>query len=154
LAPFTTDEAWSTRFPDGGFNALRVIPAIQPEWENTAELERWRKIQGLLMAVNSRLEGLRTDKVIGSSLEAYVNFAVDHETHKAFEGIVARDVFRTSAAKLEVDPAVSGGSYALTDSGLAEGHKCDRCWKVLTEVDPAEKLCGRCVTVVANWGAK
>ena len=155
LAPFTTDEAWSTRFPDGGFNALRVIPAIRPEWENTAELERWRKIRGLMEAVNGHLELMRTEKTIGSSLEAYVEFAVDSETLGAFEGVIAQDVFRTSAAKLDLDAAAKGvHSYKWIGSRLADGHKCDRCWKVLTEVDPAEKLCGRCAKVVANWGTK
>ena len=155
LAPFTTDEAWSTRFPDGGFNAVRVIPAIRPEWENQAELERWRKIRGLMEAVNGHLELMRTEKTIGSSLEAYVEFAVDAETLAAFEGVVAQDVFRTSTARLEPDAAASGGhSYKLIKAGLAEGDKCNRCWKVLTEVDPVEKLCGRCAKVVANWGTK
>ncbi len=147
LAPFTTDEAWSTRFPDGGFNALRVIPAIRPEWENTAELERWRKIRGVLESVNGTLEQKRSEKMLGSSLEASVVVGLDAAVLKAFEGIEAADVFRTSLADLTL-------SAAPVAVSLAEGHKCDRCWKVLTEVDPAEKLCGRCAKVVASWGTK
>jgi isoleucyl-tRNA synthetase len=159
LAPFTTDEAWSTRFPDGGFNALRVIPAIRPEWENPAELERWRKIRGLMEAVNGHLELMRTEKTIGSSLEAYIEFEVDAETLGAFDGVIAQDVFRTSLATLRLDstnpdPTNPTGSYKLIGSGRAPGHKCDRCWKVLTEVDPVAKRCVRCATVEANGGTK
>jgi isoleucyl-tRNA synthetase len=126
---------------------LRVIPAIRPEWENTAELERWRKIRGVLESVNGTLEQKRSEKMLGSSLEASVVVGLDAAVLKAFEGIESADVFRTSLADLTL-------SAAPVAVSLAEGHKCDRCWKVLTEVDPVEKLCGRCARVVANWGAK
>lgn len=123
--------------------------------ENTAELERWRTIRGLMEAVNGHLELMRTERTIGSSLEAYVEFAVDAETLGAFEGVIAQDVFRTSAAKLELDAAAKGvHSYKLINSGLAAGHKCNRCWKVLIEVDPVQQLCKRCEEVVANGGTK
>ena len=78
---------------------------------------------------------------------SYVSYKFRVGGLKAFEGIEAADVFRTSLADLTL-------SAAPVAVSLAEGHKCDRCWKVLTEVDPAEKLCGRCAKVVANWGAK
>ena len=32
---------------------------------------------------------------------------------------------------------------------LAEGEKCERCWRVLDEVSAESALCGRCATVVA-----
>ena len=155
LAPFTTDEAWSTRFPDGGLNAVRVIPERRPEWQNEAENKRWDKIRLLMRDVNNHLEHMRSQGDIGSSLEAAGHFAVDAATLQAFDGVIAEDVFRTSTAQLDLDDTVQGGpSCVPKSSGLAQGEKCDRCWKVLTEVDPVEKLCKRSSKVVANWGNK
>ena len=155
LAPFTTDEAWSTRFPNGGFNALRVIPAIQPEWENPAELARWTEIRQVLDLVNEKLELARTAKEIGSSLDAHVEVAGLVQTINAFDGVIAQDVFRTSSARLtRFDEISTGQTRPVVSISRAQGHKCDRCWKVLIEVDPVEKLCKRCAKVVANWGSK
>jgi isoleucyl-tRNA synthetase len=47
LLPFTTEEAWTTRFPNGGSNALRVMPQTPEAWRNEAEAERWAKVDGL-----------------------------------------------------------------------------------------------------------
>jgi isoleucyl-tRNA synthetase len=143
LAVFTTEEAWTTRFPEAGPNALRELPKSTPEdWKNEAEAARWAKIGGVLQAVNGALEVKRNEKLIGSALEADVAVTVDDDTRKAFEGVPAEDVFRTSAAVL--------GSGELSVSiTRAEGGKCARCWKVLPEVTPAKTLCLRCEDTVA-----
>jgi isoleucyl-tRNA synthetase len=155
LAAFTTDEAWSTRFPDGGFNALRVIPAPRPEWENTFELERWTEIRQVLDLVNAHLELARGDKTIGSSLDAHVAIACLAHIYEAFDGVKAQDVFRTSTAEFTIVPARSDGeTRPLVSVSRARGHKCNRCWKVLIEVDPVQQLCKRCEEVVANGGTK
>ena len=146
LAVFTTEEAWTTRFPDAGPNILRELPDQDPAWENQAEKERWGAIQGVLEAVNAALEAKRADKLIGSGLEAAVDAAVSADALNAFAGIVPQDVFRTSAASLSV------GEAAVSIS-RAPGHKCERCWKVLPEVAPPKMLCQRCDDAVSHIDA-
>src|SRR6185295_16480918 len=44
LIPFTMEEAWLTRFPQGHSNAMRVMPGTPAEWRNDAESARWAKV--------------------------------------------------------------------------------------------------------------
>ncbi|MEW6598455.1 MAG: isoleucine--tRNA ligase [Pseudomonadota bacterium] len=142
LAPFTTEEAWSTRFPDAGPNAFRVLPAAVAEWHNPAEAERWSKIDTVLEAVTAVLEVERREKRIGSSLEAAPTVSLDQSLLAAFEGVDAAEVFRTSAATLN-----PGGETAVTPA-LAGGCKCQRCWRILPEVKATTGLCLRCEAAV------
>ena len=143
LAPFTTDEAWTSRFPDGGLNALRELPETPDSWRNDAEAARWTQIRSVLEDVNAALEEKRTAKEIGSALEAAPVLVLPAADLAAFEGVEAQDVFRTSAARLEPGETFSVHVH------LATGEKCARCWKVLEEVKPATRLCLRCEDAVA-----
>ena len=104
LAPilaFTCEEAWATRFPDAGPNALRVFPTTPAEWENDAEAARWAKIERVTRAVTGALEVERRDKRMGASLEAApVVHIADPSLRAAFHGLDPAEVFRTSAATL------------------------------------------------------
>ena len=62
IAAFTTEEAWTTRFPDAGSNALRVFPETPAAWRNEAEAERWAKVQTVLAVVTGALEVERRGK--------------------------------------------------------------------------------------------
>jgi isoleucyl-tRNA synthetase len=149
IAVFTTEEAWTTRFPDAGSNCLRVIPDTPDAWRNDAEAARWAKVDGATSAVTMALENERREKRIGSALEAAPEVDVDAETLAAFEGLDAAEIFRTSAATLKP----GGGEEFTVRPFRAEGQKCARCWKVLPEVKPATGLCPRCEDAVAAWDA-
>ncbi len=145
LAVFTTEEAWTTRFPDAGPNALREMPKTPDSWRNEAEAVRWRRIDGVLQAVNGALEVKRTEKAIGASLEAAIAAVLTADELTAFDGVVAQDVFRTSSATL------IEGAHLSVEVSSAEGEKCVRCWKVLTEVAAPAHLCARCADAVSWW---
>src|SRR3569833_4055543 len=70
LAPFTMEEAWTTRFPQAGSNALRVFPDTSDAWRSDAEAARWDKVQAVTRAVTGALELARRDKRSGSALDA------------------------------------------------------------------------------------
>ncbi|HYE45412.1 MAG TPA: isoleucine--tRNA ligase [Caulobacter sp.] len=150
LAPFTMDEAWTTRFPDSGSNALRVIPETPAEWRDDAGAERWARVEQVTAAVTGALEVERRDKRIGSSLEAAPVVAIGEPALlAAFEGLDAAEIFRTSAASLK-----AGGEGVSVEPALAEGCKCARCWRILPEVKPATQLCLRCEDAVSAWDSK
>jgi len=66
---YTTEEVWSTRYPDGGSVHLLEWPAVPGV---TADGERWEMLRDLRERVNEAIEPLRREKVIRSSLEAEV----------------------------------------------------------------------------------
>jgi isoleucyl-tRNA synthetase len=155
IACFTTEEAWTTRFPGAGANALRVFPDTPPTWRNEAEAERWAKVQAVLAVVTGALEVERRDKRIGSALEAapWVGLA-DEALLAAFDGVDPAEVFRTSQASLAHAPPDPDAFRLPEVDGVsvrpfrAEGRKCHRCWRVLPEV--TGDLCRRCEQAVAE----
>ena len=164
LAPilaFTCEEAWATRFPDAGPNALRVIPSTPGEWRNDAEADRWALIERVTRVVTGAIEVERREKRMGSALEAAPRvFIADQELAAAFDGLDPAEIFRTSAATL-VHADGPADAFRLDEvpgvAAIAEpasGHKCARCWRVLPEVAPPTFLCERCEEAVAIWDVR
>jgi isoleucyl-tRNA synthetase len=140
-------EAWASRFPDQRPNAFRIIPDTPAQWRSDADAERWAKIGEVTSAVTAALEIERREKRIGSSLEAAPVVALaDPALLAAFDGLDAAEIFRTSSARFK-----EGADGVSVDPALAEGEKCARCWRILTEVKPATQLCLRCEDAVAAW---
>ena len=163
LIPFTMEEAWTSRFPDGGSNAMRLIPETPAEWRNDVEGTRWSNVQQcVLLAITGALEVERREKRIGSSLEAAPRVHLGFIYKELFDGfpgdaapLDAAEVFRTSSAEL-LEGVGPPDAFRLPESpGVAveplkaSGHKCARCWRVLPEVKAEGGLCLRCEDAVA-----
>jgi isoleucyl-tRNA synthetase len=163
LLPFTTEEAWITRYPDAASNAFRVFPETPVAWRNDAEAARWAKVQQVTSVVTGALEIERREKRLGAALEAApVVHIADPDLLAAFEGLDAADVFRTSQAKLVAGDGPAGAFRLPEAKGVAveperaQGRKCARSWKVLPEVgsDPRyPDLSPRDAEAVAAWDA-
>ena len=167
LTPFTMEEAWGTRFPDAGANALRVLPERVAAWEMGQEAYRWRRLAEVRMVVTGSLELARQSKAIGSSLEASPVVYLDKSGMHAglespfewFEGFDAAEFFITSGVELK-EGTGSEKAFKLwevpfvhVDVHNAQGEKCDRCWRILPEVKAETKLCLRCTDAVEDWDA-
>ncbi|KTE21073.1 isoleucine--tRNA ligase [Sphingopyxis sp. H050] len=154
---FTSEEVWGTRYSDAGSVHLLEWPDFDyllfpregggpspagsvshhPETGsrlrgNTQLIEKWARIRETRALVTERIEPLRRDKIIRSSLEAEVwlpNEADDVD----FE-----EIFITST--------VHQGDW---DVKRTENHKCGRCWRHLPEVAEDGALCNRCETVLS-----
>ena len=155
LLPFTTEEAWTNRFPEAGSNCLRVMPQTPADWRNDAEAARWTKVGRVLDVVTGALEVERREKRIGAALEAApVVHVAEAELIAAFDGLDAAEVFRTSQGRFEKD---GDAGFRLAETPgvsveplLAHGEKCARCWRVLPEVKAPKFLCERCDEAVAE----
>jgi isoleucyl-tRNA synthetase len=163
LLCFTTEEAWTTRFPEGGSNALRIFPQTPDAWANPAEAERWAKVQAVTSVVTGALEVERREKRIGAALEAAPRvYVADPDLLAAFDGLDAAEVFRTSQATLIAGDAPAEAFRLAEVAGVAveplraEGRKCARSWRILPEVgsDPRyPDLSLRDADAVAAWDA-
>jgi len=152
LTPFTMEEAWGTRYPDGGSNCARVIPETPTEWRNLDEAARWAKVQAVLEVVNESLEAARREKSIGGALDAWPIVTGPAAAFAPFEGLDAAEVFRTSGAEMIV------GEDAVTVEVRLAGHpKCARSWRRVPDVgsDPAyPDLSARDADAVRWWDAR
>ena len=121
---FTSEEVWGTRFPDAGSVHLLEWPCV-PQVDS--DEERWNSLRELRAQVTERIEPLRRDKVLGSSLEAEVFAPSDEDP--AF------------LAELFITSTVHQGDWKVVKTG---NHKCGRCWRLLPEVSEDGDLCNRC----------
>jgi isoleucyl-tRNA synthetase len=152
IAPFTTEEAWSHRAPGEEANAFRRLPDPVDAWRDDEEADRFAAVQASLAAVTARLEEVRREKLIGAALEAHVVLEGPAPVIAAYEGLDPAEIFRTSTAELRQTQAPGDGEISVRVF-KAEGGKCERCWRVLSEVGPSAPLCRRCEAVVSAWDA-
>jgi isoleucyl-tRNA synthetase len=124
---FTTEEVWSTRYPDGGSVHLLEWPEVP-----TADAHRqWAELRRLRAEVTERIEPLRRDKVLGSSLEAEVSVPSGADPD------LLQELFITST--------VHQGEWNVSKT---DKRKCGRCWRHMPEVASDGDLCNRCDGVV------
>jgi isoleucyl-tRNA synthetase len=131
LAPvlvFTSEEVWGTRYPDEGSVHLLEWPVVPPV---DADEARWNALRELRAQVTERIEPLRRDKIVGSSLEAEVWVPSDEDPELL--------------AELFITSTVNEGDWKVVKSSH---HKCGRCWRLLPEVKEDGGLCNRCDEVV------
>jgi isoleucyl-tRNA synthetase len=161
LAPiccFTAEEAWWAR----GHRAeesvhLRVFPDLPKSWRDDALAQRWNRLRDLRRVVTGAIEIERAAKRIGSSLQAHPTVYAPADYAAAVDGLDLAELAITSTATLRVE-APPPGAYMLPDLpeigvvvAPAEGDKCERCWRVLTEVGHHGRagLCERCTDALA-----
>ncbi len=157
LAPilvFTTEDVWLSRFPDEDSSVhLQDMPATPEAWLDDALAAKWALLRQVRRVVTAALEVQRTAKVIGASLEAApVVHVEDGATLAALKSVDFADLCITSGLLLTADPAPQE-AFRLPDVPgvgvvfeLAEGEKCQRCWKILPDVGTHAHphVCARC----------
>ncbi len=147
---------------------------LEPEW-NKPELEqKWEQLRHIRTEVNKVLEKARTDKAIGSSLEAKLLLYVsDPALQKTLQELNPGDqnsspnhvdelryLFLTSQVELLHSPEeLTDAQYRTQIETLgigvvkADGKKCDRCWNYSVHVGEFADhplLCERCVPAIAG----
>lgn len=125
---FTAEEAWSFR-PRGVFKDdadsihLKTFAEVPASWRNEPLAAKWQKAMAVRDAVLAALEIARKDKMIGSALEAHPVITMPED----LPGIDWAEICITSQA------TVAKGDLNVTIQ-MAEGQKCERCWKILPTV--------------------
>ncbi|WP_072382981.1 isoleucine--tRNA ligase [Novosphingobium sp. NDB2Meth1] len=136
---FTSEEVWTSRFPDGGSVHLEALRELPAEWRDAALAERFEGLRALRNTVTEAIEPLRRDKVIGSSLQAEV--------------VVPAGAAEGDLAELFITAQVTRGQGDAVEIVPTAHHKCGRCWRHLPEVTEDGALCARCDEVVAGVDA-
>ena len=163
LAPilcFTAEEAWRQRTGKAeGSVHLRLFPEVPQAWRDDALARRWQTVRDVRRVVTGALELERAAKRIGSSLQAAPRVHLAPEHAAALAGVDLAEIAITSGIALTEAPPPDG-AFTLPDvpgvavvAAPAEGERCERCWRVLTEVghQPGHPdLCRRCSETVAE----
>jgi isoleucyl-tRNA synthetase len=166
LAPilcFTAEEAWLARGKAPESVHLRVNPEIPGSWRNEALAAKWEKVRRVRRVITGALELERAEKRLGSSLQACPTvYIADPALREAVDGVDLAEVAITSDIRVSSGEPPAGGfrleevAGVAVAPGLADGGKCERCWKVLPEVGQSAEApgtCRRCADAVAALGA-
>ncbi len=155
---FTAEELWEAftgnkddsvffqtwhRFPEGveGADAADAAGLVA----------RWSRIRELRAPVRKRIEDLRTEGKVGSSLQAEVDLKLSGADYDLLAGLgdELKFVLLTSAVRLT---RAAEGSTGGAEDGIAvqpSTHaKCERCWHYRDDVGTHAEhpgICGRCV---------
>ena len=109
----------------------------------------WERIFAVRDEVLKSLEEARSEKTIGSGLEAKVVLTVDKETTRFlipyYEDL--RYIFIVSQVEVH-----EGGAFGV-EVRRADGEKCERCWNYSTRVGEFETyptVCERCAAALSE----
>ena len=164
LAPilcFTAEEAWQARVKNSEDSVhLKTFIEIPKDWNNKKLAEKWDLIRDVRKVVTGALEIERAEKRIGSSLQAKPTVYLTSDAVAAMEGLDAADIFITSGVIL-VESEPPANAFMLEEvagvgvvQGSADGTKCERCWKILPEVEVNnEPVCDRCTDALKHTGS-
>ncbi|MFC5991873.1 isoleucine--tRNA ligase [Limoniibacter endophyticus] len=146
MLPFTTEEAWSERYPQAASVHLEQFRETPVEWRDDVLAEKWRKVRQVRRVVTGALEIERAKKTIGSSLEAAPRVFIT-------DAALAEAVADVDLAETAITSDIAIMSHAAPDEAFvmdevagvgvvierAKGVKCQRSWRYTNDVgsDPA-----------------
>jgi len=137
---FTTDEIYSLVSKDNKSIHEHTFLEIPKDWKNKDLDEKWKKLFKIKQEANIAIEEKRSNKEIGSSLEAEIKITVDEKNFNLLDGLDLAEYFITSKAK-----KIKGKDKEFKiEVFKTKGIKCPRCWKIL------DNKCERCETMVKS----
>jgi len=137
ILSFTTEEIFQIINKDKSSSIhLEAFPKIPVEWENKNLSKKWEKFKKIRKVVNAAMEIKRSDKDIGSSLEADVQIYLKEDYLEVVKNLDLSENFITS--KAEAKKMSNDNNFFKIDGieGIrvfvkkADGQKCQRCWKI------------------------
>ncbi len=162
ILAFTSEEIWSflphTDKEDVRSVLLSDMPTAIYLPDDPEFLKKWENISYLRELAQKALEQKRTDKVIGSSLEAELIVYPQKESFDFWNSVtsILSEVCLVSNVLVsqtgEGETKADDGSISISVK-KAETQKCERCWSYRETVGSSDKhptLCKRCVEVLED----
>jgi isoleucyl-tRNA synthetase len=158
ILPVTADELWKHLPPAANREPSVHLTLFPPDGAALVQAEvdeRWDRLRAIRDEVNRALEAARQEKAIGTSLQAHVRLSAGgqaaallsrHDADLPMLFIVSQITLQTSTSD-EVSVSIV----------RADGQKCDRCWRTVTDVAKDGQfagLCSRCVEALTTGDGK
>jgi len=154
---FTAEEVWGTRYPEAGSVHLLEWPTLPDSDEvfrtndpvaKELWVSRWNdNLRQVRREVNLKIEQMRRDKLVGSSLEANVTYVSPVGNRPEYEGFDFAELLIVSGFTLQHGSPECAAEILVMPT---THHKCGRCWRHLPDVAEDGALCARCDDVVAQ----
>ena len=171
ILSFTADEVWEHMPHVEGREKSVHIAEFLPSTDVRSQdvlVEDWDQVLRLREKVLSLLESQRQNKLIGKSLEAKVHLLSAEGSGVRFLNkfsSVLPELFNVSTVsfseikdyvpKLEGSDVFDPGKHITIEVSLANGLKCDRCWRYTRDIGTDLRwpsVCARCATALDAIG--
>ena len=149
ILSFTAEEAWRVlKKKTSGTIFTETFPTLPDVADETVLVEKWTRIRAVRAEVHKKMEPLREQGAIGSSLQADIEVEANAATAALLQtlGDDLRFVLITSQARVVRADSTTDPQIIVTPSAHL---KCERCWHWRADVgcDPSHPtICGRCVS--------
>ena len=107
----------------------KQFPKINQSFKDDLLAEKWKNLYKIKQDANIAIEEKRSNKEIGSSLEAEIEIYTDDKNHKILKELDLAEYFITSKASLFQNEEKN--KETLIKVKKSAGEKCPRCWKIL-----------------------
>jgi isoleucyl-tRNA synthetase len=87
--------------------------------------------------------------MLGSSLQAKLIINANQNIFDILKGMNLPDLFICSDVEMLLNTNINEDIIEV-DVELASGGKCQRCWKIVKEVNENNEICSRCKSVVKS----
>jgi isoleucyl-tRNA synthetase len=158
ILPFTCEELWR-HLPGTREESVHMAEfpsrASLDAYADEALVRDWQRLIGIRDEVNRELEAARQAKTIGTSLGARVRLRARGETLAQLERYREQLPMLFIASQVDLESAAGEGQPIEIAVERAEGEKCARCWRIVTDISTAADtrgICGRCVDALADGG--
>ena len=146
IISFTTEEIYKIVYNNEKSIHLENFSTIPEKWLNKNLGNKWNQLKLVRQVCNVAIEVKRTNKELGSSLEADLEIFLDKKYLDLVKNIDLSEFCITSKAKAQIlDGQKDLELFKLENiQGIgvlvkrAVGNKCPRCWKIF------EESCNRC----------
>jgi isoleucyl-tRNA synthetase len=164
ILSFTAEEVWQflprvdTRPPSVHLSLFPDVAEIVPGRISGLEAD-WERLLSFRQLVMVELESLRLAKSIGKSLDASVAIIVGEGSADAlvlrqYETSLA-EFFNVSQATVQMIGGSQESAATIIKAQVADGAKCKRCWRVVSDVGADERwpsVCARCAEALDAIG--
>jgi isoleucyl-tRNA synthetase len=137
ILSFTTEEIFQIINKEQNTSIhLKSFPKAPEQWNDEELFQKWEKFKLIKKVVNAAIEVKRSNKDIGSSLEADVQIFLSDDYIKITKDFDLPEHLITSEAKTEklIKDDKLFKIAEIENIGVivkkAEGEKCQRCWKI------------------------
>ncbi len=128
ILPFTTEEIYQLVTKDKKSVHLEKFLNFPKKFENSKLNSKWEKLLKIRDICNLSIEEKRSNKIIGSSLDASLTIKLNKEKIDLINGIDLSELTITSSVNVEEIKS----EEVLVDTKKAKGDKCPVCWKINT----------------------
>ena len=122
-------------------------------YENINLQKKWELIKNIRKVITGALEKKRSEKIIGSSLEAHIKVFLSDKIKEKIQGLELDEITITSSFEILAFKDSDSGFQMDDIEGVkvevekSNAEKCHRCWKYKKDLN-FKDICNRCANVI------